>query len=61
MLGLLTTAKVAAVIGVSASTVQRWHRNGLMPAPAHRSGNRPYWTQKQADTLKMLYSAGTNK
>lgn len=41
--GLLRTAHVLALLGISDSTLERWIKCGRVPAPDGRHGRFPFW------------------
>lgn len=50
----LTTAQVAAEVGVAESTLRRWEKLGLIPAPERDSAGRRKWTREHVDAATML-------
>jgi excisionase family DNA binding protein len=50
----LTTFELAQYLGVSRPSIDKWARQGSIPAPAKCIGNKRLWTRAQAEEIKRM-------
>ena len=49
---LVTRIEFAHEIGVSETTISKWIKRGIVPAPGIRIGLRKYWEPEELNTVK---------
>jgi predicted DNA-binding transcriptional regulator AlpA len=61
-LKLLSQRDLAAMLGVSVSTIRRWRDRGIVPNPIYKTSRSVFWTQQQiAEWQKINDASSVNK